>query len=137
MKLKNCVKCGKLFAPQTGEKVCPVCRQEEESEFQKVKEYLWDNPKASIEKVHEDTGVPRDTIMKFVKDERLIAEGIEVDWEHECERCGKPISHGRFCVSCQRELIDKFSDDPSKKKKDKKGPKKEKMYTADRFKNNK
>ena len=133
MKLKNCVKCGKLFSPQTGEKVCPVCKKEEENDFEKVKEYLWDNPNAKIQEVHEETGVEKDTIMKFVKDDRLVAEGINVDWKHECERCGKPISHGRFCASCQNELVDGFSGDSKKKdkKKKKKHNKSERMYTSD------
>jgi len=132
MKLKNCVKCGKLFSPQAGEKVCPVCRKEEENGFEKVKNYLWDNPHATIDEVHEETGVEKDTIMKFVKDERLIAEGINVDWKHECERCGKAISHGRFCASCQKELLDGFGSGSKKKeKKDrKKYRNKGKMYTS-------
>ncbi|MFW6028863.1 MAG: flagellar protein [Halanaerobiales bacterium] len=134
MKLKNCVKCGKLFSPQAGEKVCPVCRKEEENEFEMVKEYLWDNPKATIEEVHEETGVERDTIMKFVKEDRLIAEGIDVDWENECERCGKPISHGKYCLECQQELINGFNDKSSEeKKKEIDIKKKGKMYTADRL----
>lgn len=132
MKLRNCVKCGKLFSPQTGEKVCPVCRKEEENEFEKVKNYLWDNPHATIEEVHEETEVEKDTIMKFVKDERLVSEGIDVDWEHECERCGKPISHGRFCASCQKELLNGFGSDSKDKKEKKKEQKKSgKMYTSD------
>ncbi len=131
MNLKNCTKCGKLFAPQAKEKVCPVCRKEEENEFKKVKEYLWDNPKATIEEVHEETGVERDTIVKFVKEDRLIAEGIEIDWDMECERCGKPISHGRFCESCQNELLSGLGGDDKKENEVKyKG----KMYTSDRIK---
>ena len=132
MKLKNCVKCGKLFSPQTGEKVCPVCKKEEENEFDIVKEYLWDNPNAEIQEVHEETGVDKDTIMKFVKEDRLIAEGIDIDWEHECERCGEPISHGRFCASCQKELLDGFGgDSKGKEKKKKKNKKGSKMYTSE------
>lgn len=140
MKLRNCIKCGKLFAPKTGEKICPVCRQEEESDFEKVKDFLWDNPKATIEKVHEETGVERDTIMKFVKEDRLIAEGIDVDWDHECERCGKAISHGRFCASCQRELINGLGGGSSaEEEKDDKAKKQDikyrgKMYTSERIK---
>ena len=139
MKLRNCIKCGKLFAPQAKEKVCPVCREKEENEFKKVKEYLWDNPKATIEEVHEETGVDRDTIIKFVKEDRLIAEGIEIDWDMECERCGEPISHGRFCASCQKELIDGLggngNSEEKNKAKDSEIKYRGKMYTSERIKN--
>lgn len=136
MELKNCKKCGKLFSPQANEKVCPVCRDEEEEKFKKVKEYLWDNPNASVEEVHEATGVEEELIIKFVKEDRLIAEGIDVDIMLECERCGTQISSGRFCESCKQELVSGLSGDDKKEKKDKDKKKKKKdqqMYTKDRI----
>lgn len=136
MELKNCKKCGKLFSPNASEKVCPVCRNEEEEKFQKVKEYLWDNPNATVEEVHEATGVEEELIIKFVKEDRLIAEGIDIDMLLECERCGTQIKSGRFCESCKEELVSGLSGDKDKKKKDKKKDKKSKqqqMYTKDRI----
>ena len=140
LNLKNCPRCGKLFAKKGPHKLCPVCRKEEESQFEKVKEYLWDNPNASIEEVHDETGVEKDLIMKFVREGRLIAEGIDVDILLECERCGASIKEGRFCQDCQQELMDGL--DPDKKKKKKKKQKKEnksddKMFLADRVKKRK
>ncbi|MFW5855838.1 MAG: TIGR03826 family flagellar region protein [Bacillota bacterium] len=140
MNLKNCPRCGKLFAKKGNEKLCPVCRKEEESDFEKVKEYLWDHPKASIDEVHEATGVERDTIIKFIKEDRLIAEGIEIDFDLECERCGKPIESGRYCESCQQELITGLNKEESDEKKEKKDPETKesgKMYTVDRVKRRK
>ncbi len=135
MELKNCKKCGKLFSPKTNEKVCPVCREEEEEKFKKVKEYLWDHPKASVEEVHEATGVEEELIIKFVKEDRLIAEGIDVDMLLECERCGTQIKSGRFCQSCKQELVSGLSGDDDKKqdKKQEKKKKDQKMYTKDRI----
>ncbi|ACL70466.1 TIGR03826 family flagellar region protein [Halothermothrix orenii] len=134
MNLKNCPKCGKLFAVQGSEKICPVCKKEEEDDFQKVKEYLWDNPGATIEEVHEETGVERETIIKFVKEDRLIAEGLDLEILLECERCGDPITHGRFCEKCQQELVEGLSPTPRKKKKPRKKTKRtrDKMFIADR-----
>ncbi len=59
--------------------------------IKKVKDYLWDNPGASIDEVHEETGVDREIIIKFVKEDRLIADGIDVDLLISCERCGREI----------------------------------------------
>lgn len=124
MDLRNCPKCGKLFAYNGSNKLCPVCRDTEEEKYQKVKDYLWDHPHATIEQVHEETGVERELIIKFVRDGRLISEGLDLDFMIDCERCGTPIVSGRFCAKCQKELISGFNskeeveeDDGEKSKK--------------------
>jgi len=141
--LKNCKKCGSLFSPDHGENICQVCRNEEEEKYQKVKEYLWDFPNATVEEVHEETGVEKELIIKFVKEGRLLADGLNVDLLLECERCGTQIESGRFCQSCKDELVSGLSesDRSKKKKKEKKdkssGGKDQKMYTEDRIKRRK
>ncbi len=134
MDIRNCPHCGKLFAFDGKNKLCPVCRNSEEDDYQKVKDFLWDHPNASIEEVHIATEVERELIIKFVRDGRLVAEGIDFDFMIECERCGQPIMSGRFCAKCQQDLIDGFSSSNSKKEKNEKKDKKtsDKMYTADR-----
>lgn len=135
MDLRNCPKCGKLFAYNGTNKLCPVCRDTEEEKYQKVKDYLWDHPHATIEQVHKDTGVERELIIKFVRDGRLISEGIDFDFMIECERCGTPIASGRFCESCQKELIDGFAGGKKEKKEEnRKSKRNEKMFIADRIK---
>ena len=133
MDLKNCPKCGKLFAKKTSHKLCPVCRDSEEEDFEKVKDYLWDNPNATIDEVHRETGVERETIIKFVRDDRLIAEGIEVNFDLECKRCGEPIAKGKYCASCQRDLVNGFNPNKSDKKNKKKGKSQDKMFTKERI----
>jgi len=140
MELKNCKECGKLFSPVAGEKRCHVCREDEDVMYQKVKDYLWDNPGASIDEVHEETEVDREIIIKFVKEDRLIADGIDVDLLISCERCGREIEKGRYCNSCKNELVDGLSKGIAKKKKEidkKSGKKDQKMYTSDRIKKRK
>lgn len=134
--LRNCPRCGKLFAYDGKHKLCEVCRKDEEDDYQKVKEYLWDNAGATIDEVHEKTGVPRDTIIKFVKEERLLSEGLDIEIDLECERCGAPILHGRFCEKCKAELVSGFSEDDKKKKEEKKSVKND-MFIKDRIKKKK
>jgi flagellar operon protein (TIGR03826 family) len=139
MDLRNCPQCGKLFAYTGSNKLCPVCRQTEEDDYKKVRDYLWDHPGATIEMVHEETGVERELIIKFIKEERLIAEGITIDFELECERCGTPIKQGRFCKKCQAELVKGFKEGTSKKsqKSNRKKRVEDRMYIADRIKKKK
>ncbi|MBF8437850.1 flagellar protein [Halanaerobiaceae bacterium Z-7014] len=136
MELRNCKECGKLFSPVASEDRCHVCRDDEEVQYQKVKDYLWDNPGATIDEVHEETGVDKDTIIQFVKDDRLIADGIDANFFVQCERCGKEIEKGRYCNSCKNELVDGLTKGIAKKKKEidkKSGKKDQKMYTSDRI----
>ena len=136
MELRNCPQCGKVFAFDGTHKVCDVCREDEEIKFQRVKEYLWEHPKASIDEVHEETEVEKELIIKFVKDDRLVAEGIDIDIVLECERCGSPITSGRFCNKCQQELVSGFGggDKKSKKKKPVSRNNQNRMFTSDRIK---
>lgn len=135
MDLRNCPECGKLFAYDGQSKLCPVCRDKEENKFKIVKDYLWDHPNATIEQVHEDTEVERELIIKFVKDRRLISEGLELDLVLECERCGTPITEGRFCNKCQQELLQGFKPTKNNKKKKEKKKKRsnDRMHIADRL----
>ncbi len=134
MELTNCKECGKLFSPQAREKVCPVCRQDEEKKYQKVKDYLWDNPNASVEEVHKATEVETDLIIKFVKEGRLVADGLDVDILLDCERCGAPITGGRFCSSCLKELQEGLSGkkEVDKKEKKRRGKKSQEMHLKKR-----
>ena len=134
MELKNCKECGKLFSPSAGEDHCHVCRDDEEIDYQKVKDYLWDNPGASIDEVHEETGVEKETIIQFVKEGRLISDGIDASFLVQCERCGKEIEKGRYCSTCKNELVDGLTKGIAKKNKEQKKSQKsdQKMYTSDR-----
>lgn len=137
MDLRNCPHCGKIFSYDGTSKVCNVCRNNEESDFQKVKDYLWDNPNATIEEVHTETEVERELIIKFVREGRLLSEGIDFDFMVECERCGLPIPSGRFCNKCQQELLNGFSSNKKKKTDKEDKPAKnanDKMFIANRVK---
>ena len=57
MGLANCKECGKLFV-QNPSGICPDCYQLLEEQESKVAAYLRDNQRASLNEVHEATGVP-------------------------------------------------------------------------------
>lgn len=101
--LRNCSKCGRLFG-YVGKPICSYCSEEEEDEFGKVKEYLYDNPGSTVFEVSEATGVGTDKIMRFLKEERLQVSSENPNMLLECEKCSRPIGTGRFCQSCKNDL---------------------------------
>ncbi|MCK8816036.1 flagellar protein [Natroniella sulfidigena] len=132
MGIQKCKDCKQIFAPVRKEKRCPDCRRKEEEKFKLVRDYLWDNPGATIEQVHQDTDVEKELIREFVKQGRFDQIG-ELELSIDCDRCGAPISSGRFCKSCRDALKDGFSKAKSKPKKKKKEKKKgSAMFTRNR-----
>lgn len=102
MDIRNCKRCGKIYR-YDGFGLCPSCRRNDEGDFKKVKEYIYDFPGANISEVHEATGVDVDKIIGFLKEGRLeVAEGGNLLLQ--CEKCGVSITTGRFCDKCTSEL---------------------------------
>ena len=135
VELKNCGECGRLFGYDGENELCKKCRNEEENEFKKVKEYLWKHPNSSIDEVHEETKVKKETIIKFLKEGRLAAEGLDISLELSCERCGTSITKGRYCYDCQQKIINGFKEIGRENKKEKSAQ--EKMFIQDRIKEKK
>ena len=132
MDLKKCINCNQLFAAAKGQRICPDCLAEEENKFQLVKDYLWDNPGATIPEVSEATDVGEAIIKKFVREGRLVElQGSNI--KVECQKCGKPISQGKFCSECSNKLANDIQKSKSKTKKSKRNKRdnQEKMFTRD------
>ncbi|ADQ41183.1 Flagellar operon protein YvyF [Caldicellulosiruptor acetigenus I77R1B] len=106
MDVRNCRRCGKIYL-YDGSPICPQCRKEEEEDFKKVKEYLYDHPGATLPEVSNATGVSPEKILRFLKEERLEIVG-ESNIILECERCGKAIKTGRLCDECKKEVGTRF-----------------------------
>lgn len=102
--VRNCRKCGKIYNYIGGSPICPVCRQLEEEEFKRVKDYLYQNPGASITQVSTELEISIELIRRFLKEGRLEIVGDCANMVLECEVCGKSINSGRYCVECEREL---------------------------------
>ncbi|MDP4094777.1 MAG: MerR family transcriptional regulator [Bacillota bacterium] len=106
--VRNCRKCGKIFNYIGGMPICPVCKDKEEEDFKKVKEYLYQNPGATMSEVSQVLDVSVERIKAYLKDGRLEIVGDEANIILECEACGKSIKTGRFCNECQKNLSKEF-----------------------------
>ena len=102
MGVSNCARCGRIFNYVAGQRICEGCRKELEKDFQKVKEYIRNNPNKGIREVSEECEVSEKQIKSWVREERLeFSKGAGV---LNCESCGAPISTGRFCDKCKAQM---------------------------------
>lgn len=103
MDIRNCKRCGKMYAYLSGPPICQDCKQQDEEDFQKVKKYIYDNRGASMKDISEACDVSIEKITKFLKEGRLeIKEGSNIILE--CEKCGQAIKSGRLCAACSKQL---------------------------------
>ena len=105
--LRNCPRCGKVFA-YAYSPICNRCLKIEEEEFKLVKDYLYDNPGASMSEVSEVTGVSVDKIMRFLREERLEIDSDSSNMILECESCGRPVRSGRYCEECKNSITNEM-----------------------------
>ena len=88
--------------------MCPACRDELEKKFQVVKEYIRENPKASIQQISDDNEVTTSQIRQWIREERLqFTEDSDIGIE--CENCGATIRTGRFCENCKNTMANNLS----------------------------
>ena len=102
--VRNCKKCGKIFNYIGGEQTCSVCRQLDEDDFKRVKEYLYDNPGASMSEISSVLDISVEKIKRFLREGRLEIVNQEGNIFLECVHCGKAIKSGRLCPECERDL---------------------------------
>ncbi len=101
MEVKNCRNCGRLFNYMGGGYlICPNCMAEVEAKFKNVKQYILDNPHATIHDIAEDNDVTSQQIERWIREERLVF-GDDSPVGIECENCGASIKTGRFCAKCK------------------------------------
>ncbi len=99
--LRNCRSCGRLFV-DTGQGSCPDCLEQEERDFERVRQFLKENPGATIDETAGKTQVKRELIIRFLRQGRLEAEGGVA--ELTCEGCGAAIRSGLYCPACAQKL---------------------------------
>jgi len=103
MALANCTKCGKLFN-KVFHDICPACHEQVERDYKKVYAFLKEHGPTHIDVIHEETGVEKKLIMKFLAEGRF--EGVTVTYK--CESCGVSINSGKLCAKCAQELNDQI-----------------------------
>lgn len=107
MEIKNCPECGKVFSAVSGD-ICPECQKIEEEEYEKVYKFLKEHPFSSIEKVSAETGVSRRKILKFLRKGEITGAETSREKKSKCYFCGTPISGGKLCQNCAKELTEKL-----------------------------
>ena len=108
MDVRNCRTCGKLFNYVSGPFMCPACRENLENKFQEVKKYIQDNRGVGVKDVAEACDVDAGQIRQWIREERL--EFSEGSMELGCEKCGKPITSGRFCAACKAGMVNSLNN---------------------------
>ncbi len=132
MDLRNCPKCGKLFAFTT-RNMCPDCIKEEDDEFALVREYINEHIEATIDEVSEATGISTSKILKFLKEGRLMISPSNINIVIRCEMCDEPILTGRYCKKCAEKFAKGFKGSAYKEEIKNEPMQKGRMYTIDRF----
>ena len=100
--------------------LCPDCQKLDEDDFKKVRDFVKENPKVSVEVVVEATGVDEEKVREYVRQGRLDVASFEGK-VIECRKCGKPIESGDYCVLCMNSISNTFRNpEGSKDDKDKK-----------------
>ena len=100
MNLRNCARCGKMFNYVAGQPICEPCKKAIEESFQQVKQYIEENPRASLKQICEDNEVSTKQLQQWIREERLMFSK-ESPIQLLCEKCGDPIVTGRFCAKCK------------------------------------
>ncbi|WP_425058510.1 hypothetical protein SCACP_31650 [Sporomusa carbonis] len=106
MGLGNCPECGKLYLENTA-LLCPDCYRKQEADAEKVIEYLKDVDKATLEEIHQATGVKHKIILRLIRSGRIIGNSIS----YPCESCGTLIDEGRLCEKCSKNILDQLKPD--------------------------
>ena len=104
--LTNCPSCQALFVRNKFRDVCESCYKKEEELYTIVYNYIRkrENRTATIVEVVRATGVEELMLMKFIKSGKLRITS-NPNLGYGCEYCGSLIREGRFCESCQDDLL--------------------------------
>mgnify|MGYP001304112886 FL=1 len=120
MVLANCSNCGRVFVKTSIRDICEECYKNEEEAFEKVNRFLKkrENRTASMAQIVEATGVPEELIFKFIRKGRTRLV-LFPNLAYPCEKCGRPITKGRICKKCSKELrqeLEQFEREEKRKK---------------------
>ena len=103
MSLASCPKCKKLFQ-KVRKNICPACEAADEDHYETIRKYLSEHPGQNAEQVSEGSGVPIDTVLRFIEEGRVEAQGVAANVK--CGQCGAPAisTTKRLCQACLEKL---------------------------------
>lgn len=102
----TCTVCGKNFEADNIKLLCYECRLVDRHLFGIIRNFLYDNPGASVNEVVQHTGVNSSIVLRYLREGRLETVGhVKL---LNCENCGKPIAYGTHCQECQQKLNHSF-----------------------------
>ena len=122
MNIIQCTMCKKPFQ-SLGGRICGNCLERIDRDFITVRDYIYENKHAGMDKVSEDTGVPKQIILHLLKEGRLTIDDPGSDGLLLCEVCKRPINTGRMCKDCKDKVTATMtknitSNPPGSQKKD-------------------
>lgn len=133
MSVANCPRCGKVFM-KLKNPICPDCQSAEDELFEKVVDYLKENPGATVAEVATELDCDVSIINKFIRTGRLGK--VNPIWQAKCNRCGIQISSGELCEQCRLQLANELSKELPRKSSSIKDPDPskiaDKIYLIDR-----
>ena len=108
LRVLKCPRCGSLFTKDR-HPICPACWRAEQTNLDRVRRHLDENPGSTAAMVAAETGVPEEDVVRFIREGHLIiAPGHGI--QYPCDACGKPIAVGRFCPECSGKLTKGLED---------------------------
>jgi len=108
----NCGRCGKLVKSETTS-ICPDCIEAEEKEFNRIKEYLMENPFATIFQVSISLNISFKSIKRYLRENKLeiIERNNQKNKFLSCLKCQEPIQSGCYCTKCATSLQNNSTSD--------------------------
>lgn len=115
MALASCARCKKLYQ-KIRSNICPTCEINEEEDYEKVRKHLGEHPNRNAEQVSEETGVPIDSVLRFIEQGRVEAMGVGNAINVKCGKCGAPAISvtKKLCEACLQALNAELAKQQSK-----------------------
>ncbi|MBE6160341.1 MAG: hypothetical protein E7157_04780 [Lactobacillales bacterium] len=114
----NCNRCNKIFNHMSGPVLCRDC---DKIVFDKIKEYLENNPSSTTKQISENTEISIKIIRQYIKDQRLMEIRKDLN---TCILCGEVIEENlKYCIECSKKISLTNELQNMYESRDKEGPK--------------
>lgn len=108
MDVRPCRSCKQLFNYLSGPPICPSCQDKLEKKFKVVREYVRENPHATMQEIANAGEVSVKQLKNWVREERLkFSDDSPIGLD--CMNCGKTIKFGKYCESCKGKMANALS----------------------------